>query len=117
MFKNFTVLRREIMEYIVVFITVPNLEVGEKIGNILVEEKLAACVNITSQIKSLYFWRGNIEHDEEYLLIVKTRKEKFESLEKRVKEIHPYEVPEIIALPVILGSKDYLDWIDETLDR
>ena len=105
------------MEYIVVFITVPNLEVGEKIGNTLVEEKLAACVNITSEIKSVYFWKGKIEEDKEYLLIIKTRKDKFESLERRVKEIHPYEVPEIIAVPIVLGSKDYLDWIDETLER
>ena len=105
------------MEYIVVFITVPNLEVGEKIGNTLVEEKLAVCVNITSEIKSVYFWKGKIEEDKEYLLIVKTRKDKFKSLEKRVKEIHPYEVPEIIAMPIVLGSKDYLSWIDETLER
>jgi len=105
------------MEYIVVFITVPNLEVGEKIGNTLVEEKLAACVNITSEIKSVYFWKGKIEEDKEHLLIIKTRKDKFESLEKRVKEIHPYEVPEIIAMPIVLGSKDYLSWIDETLER
>ena len=105
------------MEYIIVFITVPNFDVGEKIGSTLVEEKLAACVNITSQIKSLYFWKGNVENDSEYLLIIKTRKDKFENLEKRVKEIHPYEVPEIVAIPIILGSKDYLDWIDETLDR
>ncbi|AXI25336.1 cytochrome C biogenesis protein CcdA [Methanofervidicoccus sp. A16] len=105
------------MEYIVVFITVPNLEVGEKIGNTLVEEKLAACVNITSEIKSVYFWKGRIEEDKEHLLIIKTRKDKFESLEKRVKEIHPYEVPEIIAMPIVLGSKDYLSWIDESLER
>ena len=105
------------MEYIIVFITVPNFDVGEKIGSTLVEEKLTTCVNITSQIKSLYFWKGNVENDSEYLLIIKTRKDKFENLEKRVKEIHPYEVPEIVAIPIILGSKDYLDWIDETLDR
>ena len=93
------------------------MEVGEKIGNTLVEEKLAACVNITSEIKSVYFWKGKVEEDKEHLLIIKTRKDKFESLEKRVKEIHPYEVPEIVALSIILGSKDYLNWIDETLER
>ena len=105
------------MEYIIVFITVPNLEVGEKLGNVLVEEKLAACVNITSEIKSLYFWKGSIEHDSEYLLIIKTRRDTFENLEKKVKEIHPYEVPEIVAMPIILGTKEYLNWIDEVLDR
>ena len=105
------------MEYIIVFITVPDFEVGKRIGDILIEEKLAACVNITSEIKSIYLWKGDIEHDSEHLLIVKTRKDKFECLENRIKEIHPYEVPEIVAVPVISGSKDYLSWIDETLDR
>ena len=105
------------MEYIIVFITVPNFEVGEKIGSTLVEEKLAACVNITSEIKSLYFWKGSIEHDSEYLLIIKTRSDTFENLEKKVKEIHPYEVPEIVAMPIILGTNEYLNWIDEVLDR
>ncbi|HID47587.1 MAG TPA: divalent-cation tolerance protein CutA [Methanothermococcus okinawensis] len=105
------------MEYIVVFITVPNVEVGEKIGHTLIKEKLAVCINITSEVKSIYFWKGNIEEDREHLLVVKTRRDRFESLEKKIKEIHPYEVPEIIALPVILGSKDYLNWIEETLNR
>ncbi|GBF36162.1 MAG TPA: divalent-cation tolerance protein CutA [Methanothermococcus okinawensis] len=105
------------MEYIIVFITVPNLEVGEKIGNTLVEEKLAACVNIIPEIKSVYFWKGNVENDNEHLLIIKTRKDKFKSLEKKIKEIHPYEVPEIVAIPIVLGSTDYLNWIDETLEE
>ena len=105
------------MDYIVVFITVPEIEVGENIAKILVEEKLAACVNITGKVNSTYFWQGNIENDDEYLLIIKTRKDKFEELEKKVKENHPYTVPEIIAIPIVLGSEDYLNWIDETLDR
>ncbi|HIP34606.1 MAG TPA: divalent-cation tolerance protein CutA [Methanothermococcus okinawensis] len=105
------------MEYIIVFITVPNLEVGEKIGNTLVEKKLAACVNIIPEIKSVYFWKGNVENDNEHLLIIKTRKDKFKSLEKKIKEIHPYEVPEIVAIPIVLGSTDYLNWIDETLEE
>ncbi len=105
------------MDYIVVYITVPDFETGKKIAKTLVEEKLAACVNITSQINSIYFWQGNIEDDTEHLLIIKTRKDVFEKLENRVKELHPYTVPEIIAMPIVLGSKDYLNWIDETLNR
>ncbi len=105
------------MDYIVVYITVPDFETGKKIAKTLVEEKLAACVNITSQINSIYFWQGNIEDDTEHLLIIKTRKDVFEKLENRVKELHPYTVPEIIAMPIVLGSKDYLSWIDETLNR
>ena len=105
------------MDYIVVYITVPDFETGKKIAKALVEEKLAACVNITSQINSVYFWQGNIENDTEHLLIIKTRKDVFDRLEERVKQLHPYTVPEIIAMPIILGSKDYLNWIDETLNR
>lgn len=106
------------MKYIVVLITVPDFETGRKIAKVLVEEKLSACVNITkSEVNSIYYWKGNIEDDTENLLIIKTREDKFKDLVKRVKELHPYTVPEIIAMPIVLGSEDYLNWIDETLDR
>lgn len=105
------------MDYIVIYITTPSLEKGQEIADIIVKEKLAACVNVIPNISSTYFWQGNIEKDDESLLIIKTRKDKFENLEKRVKEVHPYSVPEIIALPIIAGSNDYLKWIDESLDR
>ena len=105
------------VKYIVVFITVPDLESGKNIADTIVEKKLGACVNITSKINSVYFWQGNIEKDDEYLLIIKTRADIFEKLKGEVKKIHPYSVPEIIALPIILGSEDYLNWIDETLNR
>ncbi len=105
------------MNYIVVFITVPNENEGKKIANYIVENKLGACVNIVSKINSIYYWQGNIENDEEYLLIIKTRKDKFDELVKEVKKLHSYTVPEIIAMPILLGSDDYLKWIDETLDR
>ncbi|HEX9028846.1 MAG TPA: divalent-cation tolerance protein CutA, partial [Anaerolineales bacterium] len=79
----------------------------------LLEQKLAACVNILPQLRSLYIWQGQIHDDEEAMLLVKTRAELFETqLIPAVKMVHPYEVPEIIALPVQAGSKDYLDWID-----
>lgn len=103
-------------DYIVVFCTCPDLEISEKIANRLIENKIVACVNITSPVNSVYFWQGAIERDTEYLLIIKTKSQLFEKLEKEIKSIHPYSVPEIIAMPIVLGSKDYLNWIDETVN-
>ncbi len=105
------------MSYIVVYVTTPDLNVSKKIADTVVKEKLGACVNITSKINSTYYWQGNIENDDEYLLIIKTREDRFNQLEKRIKELHPYTVPEIIAMPIVRGSQDYLKWIDETLER
>ncbi len=100
--------------YCVIFITVP-VDKGEEIGEFIVREKLGACVNILDVENSIYWWKGNIEKDKEKLLIVKTSVKNIEKLIKRVKEIHPYTVPEIIALPIIGGNEDYLKWIDESL--
>jgi periplasmic divalent cation tolerance protein len=99
-------------EYVVVLITAPSLEVGEKISSVLLARKLAACVNIIPSIQSLYTWQGELQNDQEVLLVVKTRVELFdEYLVPAVKALHPYEIPEIIALPIVLGSQGYLDWI------
>jgi periplasmic divalent cation tolerance protein len=101
-------------EAVVILITVPSTEVGKQIANELLEKKLAACVNIFPAFHSIYRWQGKIITDEEVLLLVKTRRELVADLViPAVKEIHPYEVPEIIALPVMEGSKSYLDWIQE----
>lgn len=101
-------------QYIIVLITTPNLEVSEKIANILLEKKLAACVNLVTPMVSLYTWEGEVNRDDEVLLIVKSRSDLFENdLIPVVQDIHPYEVPEIIALPILMGSVSYLDWIDE----
>ena len=101
--------------HLVVFITVPSVEIGQKIADALVDQGLAACVNIISPINSIYMWQGKKQSDEETLLIVKTTQGLFsEKLVPVVKEIHPYDVPEIIALPIILGSENYLNWIDES---
>jgi periplasmic divalent cation tolerance protein len=100
--------------YIVVLITAPSSDVGRQIANVLLEQKLAACVNIISPINSLYLWEGKINDDQEALLLVKSRAELFEDrLVPAVKAIHPYNVPEIIALPILIGAKPYLDWIEE----
>ncbi|WP_457644270.1 divalent-cation tolerance protein CutA [Persephonella sp.] len=105
------------VEYIVVYITVPDKDSAKNIAKKLVEEKLAACVNIVDNINSVYYWKGNIEDDDELLLIIKTRLETFDRLVEFVKKIHPYTVPEIIALPILVGSDSYLRWIDDTLYR
>ena len=102
------------VEYIIVFITCPNEEVSEQIANSLLDQKLAACVNVMTPVTSLYTWEGEINRDEEMLLIVKSRVDLFErELIPAVKAVHPYDVPEIIALPIIMGSEDYLGWIKD----
>jgi periplasmic divalent cation tolerance protein len=100
-------------EHIVVLITAPSKEVGTEIAHALLEQKLAACVNIVSPINSLYTWKGETCSDEEVLLFVKTKAAIFgDKFVPAVQAVHPYDVPEIIALPIIMGSKSYLDWID-----
>jgi periplasmic divalent cation tolerance protein len=101
------------VEALVIFITAPNEEEGAKIARTLVEERLAGCVNIVKPIRSIYRWQDNIEDDTETLMIVKTQKRLFESLSSRVMELHSYTVPEIVAVPVVQGSKDYLKWLEE----
>ena len=101
-------------EYIIVLITTPNQETGEMIANTLLDKKLAACVNMIGSIFSFYTWERDINRDEEMLLVVKSRAELFESeLVPAVQAVHPYEVPEIIALPILMGSANYLAWIDD----
>lgn len=99
------------VDFIIVLITSPSEQVGERIAQVLLKDKLAACVNIIPNIKSIYAWKGEVQNDEEVLLVVKSRAELFDHLVPAVKAIHPYEIPEIIAFPLILGSQDYLDWI------
>jgi periplasmic divalent cation tolerance protein len=100
--------------YYVVFITVP-VEKSQELADFIVQKKLGACVNIVPEVSSVYWWKGNIERDRESLLIVKTSAEKFKELIRQVKSVHPYSVPEIIAMPIVAGNEDYLKWIDESL--
>jgi periplasmic divalent cation tolerance protein len=99
--------------HIVVFVTVSSREEGEKIASALIEDKLAACVNIVPGLVSLFWWENKIDRADELLLVVKTRRALLDKLIARVKSLHSYTCPEVIALPVIGGSKDYLAWIDE----
>jgi len=100
-------------DYIVIYITTGSVNEAEKIGRALVEEKLAACSNIISPIRSIYRWQGKICDDKEALMVLKTRKKHFEQIVKRVETLHSYDVPEIIAIPIIEGSSKYLSWINE----
>lgn len=100
--------------YIVIFITAKDKSEAEKIANKLLEEKLIACANILEGVKSLFWWEGKIDQADEALLILKTRKELFTRIVSTVKTLHSYGCPEIIALPIVEGNKDYLQWIKES---
>ena len=99
--------------YIIAFVTAASEEEAARIGQAIVGEKLAACVNIIRSIRSIYRWKGRIEDGQEVLLIIKTKEILFENLKKRVKELHSYSVPEIIALPLVGGDEQYLNWLGE----
>ena len=96
-----------------VFITTPSREEADKIAMMLVEERLAACANILPAVHSVYRWQGKVEQADECALVAKTTADKFEALQARVKQIHSYEVPCIIAWPIVAGNEDYLKWIGE----
>ncbi len=99
----------------VVLITCP-VERAEDIAKVILDRRLAACINIIPEVSSLYWWEGKVNIDREALLIVKTRMDRIGDLERAVKEIHPYDVPEIIALPIVQGSREYMDWIGRELE-
>lgn len=100
--------------HIVVFVTVSSKEEAQKITQGLLQEKLVACGNSIEGVESHFWWQGTIDQAKETLLIFKTRKALFPKVVRKVKSLHSYEVPEIIALPVVGGNKQYLDWIDES---
>ncbi|MFI5395461.1 MAG: divalent-cation tolerance protein CutA [Candidatus Binatia bacterium] len=96
---------------IIVLVTVGSPEEGECIARALVDERLAACVNLVGPIKSTYRWQGEITRDEELLLVIKTRAALFAEVEARVKALHSYGTPEVIALPITAGAQAYLEWL------
>lgn len=103
-------------DLLLVLITAPSKEVAEQLAHQLLQERLAACVNLVNEVQSLYWWQGELQSDAETLMIVKTRKEGFqERFIPFVKAHHPYQVPEILALPILAGNPEYLQWaLDET---
>jgi periplasmic divalent cation tolerance protein len=103
--------------YLVIYCTCPDQVVAERIAKALVSDRLAACVNIVPGITSIYRWQGRVHSDPELLLIIKSRSDVYPALEARIRELHAYEVPEIIALPVRQGSSAYLNWLDASLEK
>ena len=100
-------------DYILIFITTGSHQEAEKLAKTLVEKKLAACGTIVPDVHSVFRWKGTIESEQEVLLMLKSRAKVFPNIIRIVKSLHSYDVPEIIALPIIAGSEEYLSWIDE----
>ena len=99
------------MDNLIVFVTASGEDEAAKISRALVEARLAGCVNIIKNIRSIYSWEGKIEDEAEVLMIAKTQKHLFDPLMKKVKALHSYKVHEIIAMPIVDGSEDYLEWL------
>lgn len=100
------------MSYLIIFVTTSNREEATKIVRTLLEEKLIACGNIIDPVSSFFWWKGKIEEEKEVLIIMKSHERVFKKLLKRVPELHSYEIPEILALPIVDGSSSYLDWLE-----
>ena len=98
---------------IVVLCAVGTAEDAERIAGLVVERGLAACVNVLPGVLSVYRWKGKLEKDEERLLVIKTRYERFEALREAIVSAHPYETPEVIAVPIVAGHPPYLEWLDD----
>ncbi len=98
-------------DFLLILCTCPTRSVARVIATALLEERLAACVNLVPGIKSLYRWKGRVEDDDEVLLLIKATNAKFKRLEATIQALHPYELPEIIGVPLTVGSEAYFDWI------
>ena len=96
----------------IVFVTVPDQAVGEKIAHALIDERLASCANLIPGLVSIYQWEGRRHREPEVLMVIKTRVDRFESLKERVLQLHPYQCPEIVSVPIEMGFHRYLQWID-----
>jgi len=101
--------------YSVILVTAPNKKEAKNIATALVESRLAACVNIVAAVESVFRWQGKVDRAAEILLIIKSQRKKLPRIIRMIKSLHSYKVPEIIALPIIAGEKNYLKWIDECL--
>lgn len=101
--------------FLVILITAPSLESARQIARLLVEKRLAACVNLVPGMTSIYRWEGKVQEDAEVLLLAKTHRQRLEALQAEVKAVHSYQVPEIIALPIVAGLEAYLNWVGESV--
>ena len=99
------------MTTMVVLVTVPDRETGLRIARHLVERRVAACVNVVGGVRSVYWWEGKVEESDEALLIIKTSSDRVNDVVRSVREVHPYQLPEILAVPAVAGLKEYMDWV------
>lgn len=99
------------MSALLVLTNLPDRAAAERIAEVLVERRLAACINILAPCRSLYRWKGAVQHDEEHPMLIKTTAERYPALEAAIREAHPYELPEIVAVPIERGLAAYLDWV------
>jgi len=104
------------MKCYIFLVTVPNIEEGKNIGKTLIENKVAACVNIIPNIISIYKWKEEVMEDNEYLLLIKTTEENCEKLIQKINEIHSYTIPECLGFEIDKGSKEYLKWLHNVLE-
>jgi periplasmic divalent cation tolerance protein len=99
------------MAAFLVLTNLPDRAAAERLADLVIEKKLAACVNILAPCRSVYRWQGAVQHDEEHPMLIKTTAERYPALEKALREAHPYELPEIVAVPIERGLPAYLDWV------
>lgn len=104
-------------DIVLVYVTAPNADVAATLARALVEERLAACGNIVPGLRSIYAWQGEIHDDAEVLLLLKTRAARVPALAARVVALHPYDLPEVVAVPVVAGHAPYLDWVRGNVDE
>jgi len=102
-------------DFIIILITAGSIDEAQQISRALLDQKKVACVNIVPKISSLFWWQGKIDQENEVLLLAKTKKSKFPEIINLIKEVHSYDVPEVIALPIIDGNPDYLEWIEREI--
>jgi len=100
-----------VTDALLVFTTLPSADKAAELGKVLVEERLAACANLIPAVRSIYRWQGKLQDENEVLMLLKTRAENLERLKLRILELHPYEVPEVLAVPVEAGYQAYLEWL------
>ena len=103
--------------YILILVTTSSKQEAEKISQTLLKTKLIACANIIGPVSSHFQWNGKVEQTEEFLVLMKSRQDLFDAIYERVKALHSYEVPEVVALPIMAGSKAYLDWLGTSLQH
>jgi periplasmic divalent cation tolerance protein len=102
--------------YVQISTTAPSPEVADAIASALVERRLAACVQVVGPMASTYRWQGAIERAEEWLCLIKTVRDRYDAVAQAIRELHPYETPEIIATPIVAGDAEYLRWIEEVTE-